>query len=254
MSLSYIFLKYIIPIISPTYLITVLIKNEKASKIIKINIFYFYISFFFTISLYFLPSLFEKRPSLVKFIFFLFVYYCISRIIEIFLVYLIDSIEKMKYKSKPNNGLSYCDKFLLALRNYLELIFTYGTIYFSLNSNYLLSDLQKINFFNDKFQTIYEALYFSANTITLLGYGDIYPTHILSQFFSIFQLLSGVYILIVTFSLYVNLNFTNPNYLKSKSNIIKKQRQKSLIIIQILAIILLIIGGTIVFDILPARL
>ncbi len=243
-----IFVKYLAPIISPTYLIRVYLKNYKSdNKLLNLNIFYFYLSCLLTIFLlYYLPYLIGKKTFLFKFLFFIFVYYCISRGLEIFLVFLLDSIEKIKYQTKPKHGLNYYNKFILALRNYFELIFTYATIYYTLNTYYLLFNFREINFFNTDFDNIYEALYLSANTITLLGYGDIYPTHLISQFFSIFQVISGAYILIVTFTLYVTLNFANPDYLNDKSGSNKKKRKKSLIIIQILIIFLLIIGGAII--------
>ena len=245
MSLSYLFLKYISPVISPTYLITLFLtkfnKNQKTNKvkIIRINRIYFYISFSIAISLYFIEYYIvttEKNPYFLRFIFFIMLFYSFSRSLEIFLFYIIDSIEKMKYKTKPKPGISFLDKFILALRNYIELIFTYGIIYHILNKSNI-----NIILFNSNFEDITEALYFSANTITLLGYGDHYPTHLLTQFLSMFQLISGAYILIITFTLYVTLNFANPNYLNSKTTTNKEYQDKNLIRIQIIIVILLII-------------
>ncbi|MCK8825848.1 potassium channel family protein [Fuchsiella alkaliacetigena] len=254
MQLSNLFLQYIVPIISPTYLITNLVKNSQKAKqeqelrkklFKKINSIYFFLDWLFFGLLLLWSYWINIAPFLARIAFFLISYYAVSRVIEIFLALLLDSLDKMKNKPHEKN-LKYSDRYIIALKSYLELILNYGIIFYALSTNYaqyLFASPQGL--FNKSFNNIFEATYYSVSTITILGYGDISPTHFLTQLFSIFQVLTGVFLLIVTFTIYVTLNFTNHKVLKPKKRKSKIKKSTLLIGTQILLIFVLIILGTI---------
>ncbi|MFW5976443.1 MAG: ion channel [Bacillota bacterium] len=248
-NISKFFLIYIAPVISPTYLITNYFKNKeiKASnqnkriKLKKLYNSYYYLSWLFFGLLFLWPDTAEKFPLIARIIFFLITYFAISRSLEIFIDFLRDSIDKMINKPVIKQGLTYTDRYILALKTYLELILDYGIIYYAFNTNYahhLLHTGQ--NLFIKNFDSIFEAVYLSVNTITILGFGDIYPTHPLTQLISVFEVLTGVFILIVTFTIYVTLNFTDDNNLKSKKNK-NSDPEKNYLIFKIQIIIILVI-------------
>ncbi|MFW6268711.1 MAG: ion channel [Bacillota bacterium] len=247
-------LYYIVPIISPTYFITEKYKNHILTsynqnirqKIKKFYNHYFFLSWIFFGLLLFWPDTSENFPFLSRIIFFLITYYSISRAIEIFLDFLIDSIEKMKKKPLVNKGLTYSDRYIIALKIFIELIIDYGIIYYAFSTNfaqYLFKTNQ--NLYITRFDSIFEAVYLSVSTITILGFGDIYPTHFITQFFSIFEVLTGVFILIVTFTIYVNLNFTENKKLNKIQNQTEEAGFTNTSKIQILIIILIIIFAVI---------
>ncbi|MEJ6951483.1 ion channel [Natronospora cellulosivora (SeqCode)] len=236
---------YIIPIISPTYMLTDYIKNNpdyikneyiRSEKIIKLYRQYFRLSLILCILL--LIPFFHQNI----FLSIIFLYYAFSRVIEISLAFIIDSIDKMKNKPLSKKSISYHNRFILALKSYLELILAYGIIYFLIDVNqkiFFLNSIERL--FNMEFKSILQAIYLSANTVTLLGYGDIYPSHISIELIATLQVISGVFLIIITFTIYVNLNFANPNNLNEVKRKIQP-RSKARTIIQILIIHLIILA------------
>ncbi|MCK8826445.1 potassium channel family protein [Natroniella acetigena] len=255
MQLANLFLIYTISIISPTYLLTDLVKNHKKikknkklkQKVIKrISNIYLSLTWLFFGLLLLWPYWSSRFPLLSRIAFFLIGYYAVSRVLEIFIVFLLDCNHKMKNKPQIKEGLSYFDRYNLALKAYLELILNYGLIFYALNTSYAQSLVAAgQNLFKPTFSNIFEAVYFSANTITIVGYGDIFPNHFLSQLFSIFQVLTGVFILIITFTVYVTLNFTSEQDLNQQKEKNQEIRQTTHTILQVLIIILVIIIGII---------
>jgi len=255
MNISSLFFIYLLPLIAPTYLIgeqKKCIKDKKNEEhrknIIKnLNTLYLSLTFLITLIFFIWPHWSKNAHFGVRFIYSLFLYYLFSRIIEIFFAFLTDSIDKMKNKPLEQKGLTYSERYMLALRSYLELILDYGIIFYIINTElgrHIFAFDQ--NPFRSEMTNIFESLYFSANNMTLLGYGDIYPTHLITQFLAVFQVITGAFLLIVTFTIYVTLNFTDNDSLKPKKRKLKFEREKTVVIIQVIIILILIITISII--------
>lgn len=128
-------------------------------------------------------------------------YVIFSRAVEIFAAFLIDATEKLNGR-RSASSLRFGDRLHLALNSYLELMIGFGLLY------YLLPD----SFFSHSFNSIIEAIYFSAVTMTTVGYGDFYPHHWVSQMLVILQIFCSLTLALVCFTVYTTLA------LASKSN------------------------------------
>jgi len=118
--------------------------------------------------------------------------YPFSRANEVFYSFLKDAIEKVNNKENKST-LAYGDRIHLALKSYLELIINFAVIYYLLPKE----------FFDCQIKNIFDSIYFSGVTITTLGYGDISPKHALPQLLSIYEVLCGFSLIIVSFTVYV---------------------------------------------------
>ncbi len=122
-----------------------------------------------------------------------------SRILEIFYAFYNDAHTHLKKSEEGDkqSTLKYHDRIHLAMYSYVEFIFLYGILYYSL-----------CVFFNDTFKggsiDIINSIYFSGVTITTLGYGDIQPMLGLTKFLTIFEVISGFTLIIVSFTVYVS--------------------------------------------------
>lgn len=121
-------------------------------------------------------------------------YLIISRAVEIFTSFFIDAIEKLNGKAAASN-LKFGDRLHLALNSYLELMIGFGLLY------YLLPD----SYFSHPFASIIESIYFSAVTMTTVGYGDFSPHHWMAQLLVILQIFCGLTLALVCFTVYTTL-------------------------------------------------
>lgn len=223
--------KILIILLSPTFVRASIIKSNgkndnndfnRAKVIKKLNIQNLTISISFMILLGISKPLISNINLLNGIILFLIAYYSFSRCNEVFMAFLKDAKEKMKYRPKSGKGLKYNDRLTLALKSYLELIINYGMIYYILNSSFLKEIYLKNELtFNYDFKNLGEAIYYSATTITTLGYGDFAPTCNITQFLSIYEVVNGLFLLGVSFTIYVSLNFMPDNDLSSFSSVRK---------------------------------
>lgn len=124
--------------------------------------------------------------------------YLFSRAVEICKAFLEDAIEKLN-GDKPISNLKYGDRLYLSLKSYIELIISFGVIYFLVPASFY----KGTNGYN--FTSILEAIYFSGVTITTLGYGDISPSNSILQLITVFQVLVGFSLIVVAFAIYSSL-------------------------------------------------
>ncbi|WP_211231345.1 potassium channel family protein [Halonatronum saccharophilum] len=148
-----------------------------------------------------------------------------------------------KLKNKPlEEDLKYSDRCIITLKSYLEIILNYGIIYYGLSTRYAQNIFSsKEPLISPRLDNVFEGVYFSINTISILGYGDIQPNHFSSQFFSSLEVLSGVFLFIVSFATYLTLNFTPVSNLKTKKKIKSAKIDKQLLLLQISIIFFIII-------------
>jgi hypothetical protein len=120
------------------------------------------------------------------------VYLSLSRINEIFYAFLKDGLDRLK-NIEPTIPLDAYDRIVLILLSYVEIIIDFSLIYY-------LSLSKK---FTSIVTTMADALYLSAATITTLG-GDLSPAQPLSKFFVIYEVLTGLILILVAFGAYMS--------------------------------------------------
>ncbi|MGL6173578.1 MAG: potassium channel family protein [Cellulosilyticaceae bacterium] len=127
-------------------------------------------------------------------------FYLISRCNEIFMAFVKDAFDKLNPATREENGLKYHERIQLALRSYIELILNYAMIY------YIFDTFIGKEIFNLPLETLLNSIYFSVITIVAIGYGEYYPTHNLSKILVMYEVISGTLLLVVSFTVYVNLD------------------------------------------------
>ncbi len=173
-------------------------KNDLKVLIIKNNQFYFLSAFFLCAVAQALTSWIEWSDGIIVGIcvaLFSWFYLC-SRATEIFKAFLTDAIDILDDK-KPSSNLTYGDRLKLAFKSYVELILIFAIFYFIVPKEYF-------SFSCEGFSSIFEAIYFSGVTITTLGYGDINPVNTLVQLATVYQVLVGFSLIIVSFTIYTS--------------------------------------------------
>lgn len=129
-------------------------------------------------------------------------YYIWSRAYEILIAFIRDALDKTKPRKKPQSNLPPNKRIELALKSYLELILIFGVAYWLMPQEWWKEPNGP--------QSIWEAVYYSGVTITTLGYGDITPKFFVAQIFSVFEVLCGFSLLVVSFAIYVGLPWPEP--------------------------------------------
>ena len=108
--------------------------------------------------------------------------------------------------SGGHTNLSSTQRIWLALRSYVEVVFNVGLIHCGLaclRPRLLLS--QTDDFYRgSKISTVGDAIYFSAITITTVGYGDITPVHWSARSFVIYEISIGLILLYISVVVYVS--------------------------------------------------
>ena len=167
-------------------------EEERAQFMKKYNLGYVLGSLFLFLLLLFFWDNSKDNKYFDYLLYFMIWLYPLSRINEIFYSFINDAIDKVE-RSQPTSTLTFSDRIKLALTSYLELIINFSLIFY----------LLPIHWFDKEFGSIVDALYFSGVTITTLGYGDYSPVHSVTQILSIYEVLCGFILIVVSFSIYV---------------------------------------------------
>ncbi|MGL4738092.1 MAG: potassium channel family protein [Cellulosilyticaceae bacterium] len=133
--------------------------------------------------------------------------YCISRCNEIFFAFIKDAFDKLDPHKREANGLAYYERVQMALRSYLELIINYAILFYVLDG-YSRQYYHALGLFNQSFENLFTALYFSVITIVAVGYGDIYPTQAISRALVCYEVMTGILLLVVSFTIYVSISLS----------------------------------------------
>lgn len=196
------FAEFLKALICPTYALADYCKAKYkkealASGIKKLNIAYLILSLILGVALYFFsPGIIYKvlgdynHAALMVTGAVIWVF-PLSRANEISYAFYRDAIDKLNGK-KSNSNLLYGERIQLAMKSYVELIVNFASIYILLPPSCFDNDISSYT----------DALYFSGVTITTLGYGDISASCFVPQFLSVYEVLCGFMLIVVSFAVY----------------------------------------------------
>ncbi|WP_321405021.1 potassium channel family protein [Maridesulfovibrio sp.] len=140
---------------------------------------------------------------------FLWGWFLFSRCNEIFIAFYSDACVRMKPYAYSRSFLLPYERIQLALKSYLELIFNFALLYLMLPVRFWVSaspcPCEMVKNLANAPKLLSDFLYFSGVTITTLGYGDISPTHWWPQFLSVYEVLCGIILLVVSFTVYTGM-------------------------------------------------
>lgn len=135
----------------------------------------------------------------------LYILWCLSRVNEIFMAFIKDVFDKLNPRKRKKNGLEYYERIALALRSFVELVLNYAMLYYILDTYFVRYGFWE-GLFNQPLQDPLTALYFSLITIVSIGYGDYYPIHDISKLLIMYEIINGLLLLVVSFTVYVGLD------------------------------------------------
>lgn len=196
--------------LSPTLFISYLYKEsaltpkERGLRVRKLNIIYFTLacSLFLSVVILQVTSCLDR---ISPFILGIYPLWAISRTNEVFMAFIKDVFDKLDPKKRKKNGLQYYERIALALRSFSELIIQYALLYFLFDTYFNYYGLQ-YRLFNQPLQDPLTALYFSLITIVSIGYGDYYPIHPIGKLLVMYEIINGLLLLAVSFTVYVGLD------------------------------------------------
>lgn len=124
----------------------------------------------------------------------LWIYYLVSRINEISYAFFMDALDKLKDKESSKSALTGYDRIKLIFKSYVELIINFA----------LLFEMTPLVYWkNGSCPTgPLDTLYFSVITITTTGYGDISPVNAWLKLLCMYEVFSGIIMLVICFSIY----------------------------------------------------
>ena len=126
--------------------------------------------------------------------------YAWSRCHEIFYAFSRDAVREIKGESGTST-LKRSDRIVMAMRSYVGLTINFALLYYYMP----FGDL-----FNKPFPGFFDAVYFSGVTITTLGYGDIHPEHWVSRTLVLYEVFTGILLVVVAIGAYLGTDPKKP--------------------------------------------
>ena len=173
------------------------VKKGRSSLIKKLNLIYLLVAII-SCTLISIVQYISEGHEKIYFNPFFVVFWCIvlfSRVHEIFCAFLLDAFDTLNNRVK-SSSLSNASRLELSLRSYIELILNFSLFYYIVPESFW-KDCESVG-------GISESIYFSGVTITTLGYGDITPINPLVQIVTVYEVLCGFTLLIISFSMYTS--------------------------------------------------
>jgi hypothetical protein len=118
---------------------------------------------------------------------------------ELFIGLLCDALDRLNHKP-PKSAFTPTQRILRTMLGYLEVIILFGILY----STFPEGSFEKSSCNLSPF-SIVDALYFSATTITTVGYGDIKPVRWFSRLAAVYEVLGGLLLLVLALGTYLSL-------------------------------------------------
>jgi voltage-gated potassium channel len=193
----------IVLLLSPTRLVIDRLKDSrknaqsKALLLLKWNHGFFWYDVLVAFALGVVSSLLPPPyvlPHALGWVFFIVAY---SRCNEIAAALLHDVGRELDL-AESSTALTTGQRIKMAMRSYVGLVINFGVIY------YFLPNLFSAAFFAPALDNFVDALYFSGVTITTLGYGDIKPDHAVTKLLVLYELFSGLLLVVVALSVYLS--------------------------------------------------
>ncbi len=137
--------------------------------------------------------------------------YAFSRVNEIFIAFVKDATSHLR-NEEHSSSLKYHERIPLAMKSYIELIVLYGVIAFTLHFFFQAmscgcnSASCSLN--------MWQAIYYSGVTVTTLGYGEITPNSFCTQLMSIYEVINGFSLIVVSFAVYVSRSISGEEFKK----------------------------------------
>jgi len=192
----------IVLLLSPTRLVIDGLKDRrknaqgKADLLLKWNRDFFRYDIFIALTLGIVSSsLFPQNALPLVLGWVVFIVAC-SRCNEIVCALLHDVGRELDF-AKSSTALTTGQRVKMAMRSYMGLLINFGEIY------YLLPRLFPAAFFDPPLKNFVDALYFSGITIATVGYGDIKPDHVVTKLLVLYELFSGLLLVVVALSVYL---------------------------------------------------
>jgi voltage-gated potassium channel len=195
--------------LSPTRKIIDLLKrgdpNHRARTLLAWNLWFFRFevmsSVMLVVATEWLPSSeFRARIWVIPLAWFV-ILIALSRCNEITYAFYRDVINRLE-DDEQGSALTPTDRIKMTFRSYLGLALNFAMIYFFLPLSDLIGDAK---IFNTNIERYFDCVYFSGITITTLGYGDIIPIHWISRLTALYEVFSGILLIVVAIAVYVSL-------------------------------------------------
>ena len=190
--------------VSSFYKKRALTPKDRGKRVIVLNKTYFTIACLLFAGIIILYSL-GAMSTMPTFLITIYTIWCLSRVNEIFMAFIKDVFDKLNPRKRKKNGLQYYERIALALRSFIELILDYAMLYYLLDTCFVRYGFWE-GLFNQPLQDPLTAIYFSLITIVSIGYGDYYPIHALSKLLIMYEIINGLLLLVVSFTVYVGLD------------------------------------------------
>ena len=165
-------------------------KNNAETFIWRWNNFFLY----FATAIWFLLLVIDVDEWRIPWLFPMFLWLLpLSRATEIFYAFLKDGLDRLKGEP-AESGLSPHDRIVLILLSYIEVIVNFAILYY----------LGFRDAFSHRFRDVVEAGYFSAITITTVGYGDLAPCEPWSQLLVVYEVIGGMLMIVLALGTYLD--------------------------------------------------
>jgi hypothetical protein len=125
-------------------------------------------------------------------------YVLLWRFFEVLRAFYEDAIDKLADR-EPTSDVSPAERVGLALRSYLELVIDFALVYALMPKSAWVA-----NTVTDAPASVTDALWYSANVITTSGGGDYAPSSTVLKFMTLGELVCGVVLLVVCFTIYAS--------------------------------------------------
>ncbi|QDT49478.1 Ion channel [Symmachiella dynata] len=127
--------------------------------------------------------------------------YAFSRCNEISYAFYNDAIRQLS--SEPQTSMpTRKDRVVMTMRSYLGLTLNFALLYYF----FPVEGLFKV-----KMNGLFDAVYFSGVTVTTLGYGEIVPIHWCSRAMVLYQVFTGILLVVVAIGTYLGADANEPN-------------------------------------------
>lgn len=171
------------------------------------NCFWFYFELVECVALVGITSLLVGVPTRAWWLSMLICYLAFSRVVEISYAFIKDITDRL-LDVAPASDLTSSKRIVMAVRSYVGLSIQFAVMFFFLprlsEVHFLGWSLPYDDNMSSSLKSFFDALYFSVITITTTGYGDIKPEMWPARGLVMWEVLSGLLLIVVAFAVYLS--------------------------------------------------